>query len=238
MKRLMLVGAGGCGREVASMVRHLNQADPTWDILGFLDDNPAIEGQIVSGTVVLGPIEMLRDFPDAYCACCVAEPWTKMQLVERAGSLGARWATLVHHTAVVMDTASLGEGCILLPHSAVTTDACLGRHVHLNYHSAAGHDSYLGDYVTLSSFVDITGHVRLETGVFVGSGASVLPEKTVGEHAVVGAGAVVTKDIPPRAIVMGIPARVTRERQLLGPSEETATPHAASTPTSDGDSCR
>ena len=50
----------------------------------------------------------------------------------------------------------------------------------------------------------------IKKGASIGSGATILANLTVGEQAIVGAGSVVTKDVPPRAIVAGNPARVIR----------------------------
>ena len=220
MKPLLLIGAGGCGREVAAMLRHTNNVQPRWEILGFLDDSAALQGQLIDGHRVLGGVGALGNYRDAYCACCVADPIVRMKVVQRANRFGVRWATLMHHSSIVMDTAMIEEGCILLPFSAVTTNAHLGKHVQVNYHSSIGHDGRLGDYVTLSSFVDITGKVTLGMGVFVGSGASVLPGMTVGEHAIVGGGALVHRDVPARTVAVGVPARVIRERNIDVPMED------------------
>ncbi len=214
MKPLLLIGAGGWGREVAAMLCHTNRTDPRWDLLGFVDDSAALRGSCVDGHPVIGDVEALRDYPDAYCACCVADPAIRMDLVRRAGRFDLRWATLVHHSAIIMDTAAVAEGCIMMPFSAVTAGARLGKHVHVNYHSSIGHDGRLGDYCTLSSYVDVTGKVTLGTGVFVGSGASLLPGVTVGDHAIIGGGALVNRDVPARTVAVGVPARVIRERSI------------------------
>lgn len=215
MNQLILIGAGGFGREVAAMVEHTNAAEPRWEVIGYVDDDPALHGTVINGMPVLGGLEVLSGHPEALCTCCVADPVTKRSLVMRAGQLGATWATLVHHTAVVMPSATIGEGCALLPFTAVTANACLGRHVHVNYHSAVGHDGRLGDYVTLSSYVDVTGRADLGEGVFVGSGASILPGLSVGAYAIVGGGALVNRDIPPRTVAVGVPARIIKERPIV-----------------------
>jgi acetyltransferase-like isoleucine patch superfamily enzyme len=56
------------------------------------------------------------------------------------------------------------------------------------------------------SFCDITGNVKLERGVFLGSHVTIHQGKTIGEHAVVGMGSVVLADIAPNSVVAGNPA--------------------------------
>jgi len=57
----------------------------------------------------------------------------------------------------------------------------------------------------------IRGTVRIEADAWICAGAIILPNVTIGEQALVGAGAVVTKNVPPRTVVVGNPARILRE---------------------------
>jgi sugar O-acyltransferase (sialic acid O-acetyltransferase NeuD family) len=227
VEQLLLIGAGGCGREVAALVQHTNRITRAWKVLGYLDDDPALQGTEVGGLPVLGGLEAIASYPEARCLCCVADPMARAQLVARAGPLGARWAIFVHHTALVIDGATMGEGCIVYPFAALTVDSQLGAHVHVQCYSAVGHDSHVGDCVSLAAYVDVSGHVTIGEAAFVGSSTSLLPGVKVGAQAVVGAGSVVSKDVPDRAIAEGVPARVTGERDAGSQLEPPAADPAA-----------
>jgi sugar O-acyltransferase (sialic acid O-acetyltransferase NeuD family) len=212
LNKLLLIGAGGFGRDVAGMVQHGNQTVPAWDLVGFLDDNDRLWGALIDGVPVLGGLDVASAYPDAYLVCCVADPLAREGLVARASQERHRWATVIHPTAVVLSSASVGEGCIICPHSAVKAGAVLGAHVHVNSHCSIGHEAELADFVTLSPQAVITGQAKLGIGAFVGASATVLPRVTVGTHAVIGAGAVAIHDVAARTTVVGVPAHPLQRR--------------------------
>ncbi len=95
------------------------------------------------------------------------------------------------------------------------------------------HFSYIGD-ATVGEHVNIAAgtitcnydgvqknHTHIGDGAFIGSDTMLVAPVTVGEYAVTGAGSVVNRDVPPGAVVVGVPARVLRTRQPLdGSSKE------------------
>jgi sugar O-acyltransferase (sialic acid O-acetyltransferase NeuD family) len=208
-ERIVIVGAGGFGREVCAWIRDILalRSDETTTIAGFLDENPsALDGFDIPYTVIGDPRKYMPRESDVFVSA-VGKPVIRMKLATALRDRGARFMTLVHPTAIVGTGCVLGEGAILCPYSIVTEHASLGDFVMLNVHATVGHDAVLRDGCTLSGHCDITGGVRLGRGVFAGSHAVVLPGVAVGDFAVLGAGSVVVQDVPADVTVMGVPAR-------------------------------
>ena len=213
MERLVIVGAGGFGREVFSMIQDINRIRRTWNVLGFLDDNlHALDG-FSSYPPILGPVTHYPNLQNPSVTCAVGSPKTRKQLVQSLNTYDVRWASIIHPTAHVGLVSTLGEGCILCIRSTLTVNVRVGNHVHINCMADAGHDASIDDYCTLSGHVDICGHTVLETGVFLGSHAAVLPGVRLGAWATLGAGSVAVSDVPSGKTVFGVPAKAIYTRQ-------------------------
>lgn len=208
MKQLVIIGAGGFGREVLDWARESEAHGRDWIVKGFLDDNPrALDGR---GTDVplLGSVAAYVPAADDVFVCAMGNIAAKRRCVGAVLARGGVFVRVIHRTAVVSPSAKLGTGVILCPCAIVTAGARLGDFVAVNLHSSVAHDARVGDWCQLHCHVDITGGVTLGEAVLVGSHASILPGMTVGAGAVVGAGATVTRDVAPGATVHGPVARV------------------------------
>jgi sugar O-acyltransferase (sialic acid O-acetyltransferase NeuD family) len=210
---LLLLGAGGLARETLELVRAVNRQEPTWDVVGVLDDDPARHGTAVGGAVVIGATDAAREHPDALVCACVAspeDPLRRLRLVARLDLAPERYATLVHPAAVVPASATLGPGCVLHATTVLTADITLGAHVVVMPAVVMTHDDVIGDGVTFGAGARLAGGVAVQRGAYVGSGALVREGVTVGEGAVVGMGAVVTRSVPAGETWAGVPARRLR----------------------------
>ena len=206
MKELIIVGAGGCGREVLQWVKDINRDSKQWSIKGFIDDNLNALEKINCSHQVIGTIKDWTPSKEEVFACGLGNPATKLVVVEQLKSKGAVFTSIIHRSSIIADNAVIGEGVIIYPNAFVSCNTKIGSFVTLLM-SAVGHDAAIGDYTTISAFCDITGYVNVGQGVFMGSHVTIIPNMIIGDGAYLGAGSVVVTPIKPNIKVMGNPAR-------------------------------
>ena len=223
---LLLVGAGGFAREAVEVVRAINERHPTWRLLGFLDDDAALHGTEVDGIPVLGDLAQIQRYPEALVAVCIGNPgnyFSRKRVVRRLGLPPSRYATLIHPSAVVPPTATIGPGSILLALVVATTAIHVGAHVAMMPAVVLTHDDIVGDFATLGAGVQLAGRVHVGEGAYVGAGVNVREDCSVGAWALVGMGSLVTRNVPAGEVWHGTPARFRRALEVPSDVEEKAT---------------
>lgn len=207
---LVVVGAGGFGRETLDVAKAMNAASgqPVWNILGVVDDDPSelnLQRLADRDVAHLGPVS---GFPaDAKAAIGIGLPAARRSVRAELQARGIEFATLIHPTAVVGSQVRIGSGGIVCADVSVGTNATLGDQVHLNAHAVIGHDATLGDFVSINPNATVSGDCTIEAGVLIGAAAVILQGLIVGADATVGAAACATKNIHHDQVVKGVPAR-------------------------------
>lgn len=207
MKRLLIVGAGGFGREMSHWVRQHPDHGVRWTFGGFLDDNAAALDGFSRDPGVVGTIRDYAPSAGDLLVCALGLPRPKKAVVEALLARGAEFLTFVHPAATIGGHVTLGEGTVVCPGAVLSSDIRIGRFVTINLCATVCHDAHVGDYSTLSCHVDITGFCKVGEGVFLGSHAGMIPKAAVGDWALVGAGSMVMMPVPPGSTVMGVPAK-------------------------------
>ena len=209
MKDLIIFGASGFGREVAWLVERINEVEPTWDFLGFLDDNKEIQGSEINGYKVLGRSDDVTKYTDAYFICAVGASKVREKIIDHLKQLypNIKFTTLIDPSVEMSRMVSVGEGTIICAHTILTVNISIGSHVIINLDCTIGHDAVLEDFVTLYPSVNVSGATKIGKGVELGTGTQIIQGKTIGDYSIVGAGAVVVKDVPAGCTAVGSPAK-------------------------------
>lgn len=205
MKELIIVGASGFGREMIKYINDINFIEPTWQIKGFIDDNPDALNGIECDYKIIGSIKDWQPSGEAYI-CALAFPKVKRKIVEMLMERGAEFATLIHPSVSLHPHCTVGYGSILTPNSVVSANASVGNFASI-LGSNVAHDAHVGDYATLSGKCAVNGHAQIGSMAYLGCGVLVAPSKKIGEGAEVGIGSVVISNVKAGAKVFGNPAR-------------------------------
>lgn len=206
MKRCLVVGAGGFGREMLSWALQVVQGE--WSIAGFLDRNPAALAARNFPFGIVGDPDTWQPSEDDVFVAAIGDPETRLRVCTGLQSRGARFVTIVHPTVQLGLNARIGEGCVLAPFALVSVDAVVERFVAINHAGGVGHDVRVGEGSTISSYCDLMAGVEIGRCCYIGSHACILPGKKIGDYAKVGAGSSVVRNVKARVTVMGVPAQV------------------------------
>ena len=208
-KKLVIVGAGGFGREILYQLSEVNCQNDMYEILGFVDDTPELQGEIIKGYPVKGNLQWLIDYDSEICAViCIGNSKARKKVVERI-SFNPKiiFPIIIANDVRISDDVKFGKGCIICLSSILTVNVTVGDFVIVNLDSTIGHDAIIDDFVTLYPSVNVSGNVHIGCCTEIGTGSNIIQWKKIGENTIVGAGAVVIKDIPANCTAVGNPAK-------------------------------
>lgn len=217
-EKIVILGAGGLGREALEVVKQYNQqqvyASFKKGIIGFVDeDAQKIETEINRCPVY--DFDWLSKAKDIKAVCAIGNTEARRKVTLRAEKLGVEFTNVIHPNAQISDFATFGKGVIVCAGNIIAPNTQIGNHVYINMNCIVGHDAVLDDYVFLGPGVCVDGLCQVKEGAFIGTNASLIPGVTIGKWSVVGAGAVVLKDIPAYSVAVGVPAAVISSKKEI-----------------------
>jgi sugar O-acyltransferase (sialic acid O-acetyltransferase NeuD family) len=212
LQKVVILGAGGFGREVLDIFVAENRVSKKWEVLGFVDDNVELHDKVLNGYPVLGPFDWFTtiDPKEIKVIAAVGDNKVRRKVVEKAKELGLEFCSVIHPTVILTPFVRFGEGVIVTAGVIFTNQISVGNHVIINLDVTIGHDTVIEDFVNLNPGVHINGNNRIEEGAYIGSGAVTIQDISIGKWSIVGAGAVVVKNIPDNVLAVGVPAKVKK----------------------------
>jgi sugar O-acyltransferase (sialic acid O-acetyltransferase NeuD family) len=213
-RKILIYGAGGFAREVKDVVDAMEEAGKTVRCIGFLDDAVKNHGRTIYDVTVHGGADRIRDFAEQVeFLIGIGNPVAKKKIAEKIAGNGGRFAKAFHPAVVTSRYVEYEEGSIVTAGVILTNRIRVGRHVILNLDVTIGHDCVLEDFVTVAPGVHISGNVSIGEGSDIGTGAAIIQGVRIGRWSMIGAGAVVTKDLPDNCTAVGVPAKIIKTRE-------------------------
>ena len=215
IRKIAILGAGGFAREVAWLIRDINSVEPSYSFQGFVLSDLSKMGEHDSQDLLLGDYDWIDKNLGSIDALAIGigTPSVREKLATEAQERFPKieWPPLLHPTANLdRNSCVIGKGVILCAGVIGTVNLVLEPFCAVNLACTIGHEACIGQYSVLNPTVNISGGVKLGESVLVGTGAQILHYLRIGDGSTVGAGAVVTKDVPSGETVVGIPARPLR----------------------------
>lgn len=200
---LIIIGAGSLGVMTLDAALEMN----CYENIYFIDDSK--KDELIHGYKVIGGIEYLNTLDsDTDSIIAIANNEVRKKIAKKHK---LNYVNIIHPKAVVSQFAKIGLGNIILSHTSIDPNVELLNHVIVNKNNSIGHDSVINNYSQVSPGCSFGGFINLEEGVFIGLGTALIPGTKVGSWSTIGAGAVVTKDIPNNVTAVGVPAKIIKE---------------------------
>lgn len=211
MKKIIIIGAGGLGREVIWLINRINEAykqNPFWEIVGFVDDGIK-KSALVDGYPILGDVNSLLIYKETvYIACAIANTQIRKTIIQKLSSSPyLKFPNLVDPSVIISNTVKMGIGNVICAGSILTIHIDMQDFNIINPNCTLGHDTVLESYITIYPGSNISGNVSIGNQSELGTGMRIIQGKTIGREAVIGAGSIVIENIPSYCTAVGCPAK-------------------------------
>lgn len=196
MQKIIIVGAGGFGREVAWVIERVNQLRPQWEIAGFSDDDLSKAAQVTLIAPFLGCIAEVVEQPQGCCyICAIGSNQSRKRLMAQFATAGWEAVTIIDPSAVVASGVEIDAGSYVGVHSVISTGSQLGCGCIVNHNVTVGHDVIVGPYAQICPGVRVSGGCAIGEGALLGSNSCTIPGKKMGAWSTLGAGGVLLTDL-------------------------------------------
>ncbi|MGE6487378.1 acetyltransferase [Paenisporosarcina sp. NPDC076898] len=211
MKNLIIIGAGGFGRELLSYaIEIMEYGDCNWIVKGFIDDNLNAFNGIDTGYPILGTISEHKIEVNAVYVCAIGDGKFRLDIGRKFQKKGAEFINFIHPSAKIRERVKFGVGNIICPNSSINPDVTVGDFVLLNSNSGLAHDCVIGDGCSLMGGNSVNGNCTIGKCVFMGANSLIIPGRKIGDYVKISAGAVIFTNVKPGKTMIGNPAMILK----------------------------
>ena len=206
MKNLVIIGAGGFGREMFATAREAVGYGETFTVKGFLDGNPSALDGFSGYPEIIGTPETYQIEENDVFITALGSIAARRRCAAMIEERGGRFISVIHRSASIGPNVTVGDGSLVAHNVVLTADIKVGRHSCVFHGTVIGHDTVLDDFTHVYSLVSVGGNVHIAEGASVFPGARIVPRVEIGSGSTVGIGSAVVRDVAPGITVFGVPA--------------------------------
>lgn len=210
MKHLLIIGARGWGREVYNMLPDCIGYGTEFVVKGFLDDKADALDGMPGYPPIIDSVENYEPQEDDVFTCALGDAHWKKHYTEIILDKGGKFINIIHKTASIDRNTTHGIGCIICAHVGISCDIKVGSFVTMQTYTIVGHDGFIGNYCHLGTRAFMSGNSVLGEVTTIQTNSIILPHVKVGNDCMVGAGAVVIKEVKDGVTVYGNPAKILK----------------------------
>jgi sugar O-acyltransferase (sialic acid O-acetyltransferase NeuD family) len=207
MKNLVIIGAGGYGREVLNLAIHCNEINNNLNIKGFIDDNISALDNFQGYPPILSSIKDYKIENDDVFVCGIGNIQLKKELCSHILQLGGNFITLIHPSSRINQNSKIGNGVLVFMNSNISNDCIIDDFVTIQGYVGLGHDTIIGKWSHINTYTFTGGAVIIGDEVLLNTRSTILPKVKICSNAVVGACSLVVSNIKEPITVFGIPAK-------------------------------
>lgn len=198
MKDLIILGAGGAGWDIVSLVKAINNIQPEWNILGFLDDNKDLYDKSFCGVKIIGTIDDALHYPNAYFISSIANPNNRIirrRIWDRVKAFNLQFACLIHPSVVLYEDVCLSEGCVINANCVIGTGAIIGEDVHFGYACNIAHEVKIEAHTSFGTGVNISSGVDIGSDCYIGAGVTTTHDVKIENDTLIAIGSAVPRNL-------------------------------------------
>ena len=211
LKKIVIIGAGGQGKDILWTITDMNKASNVFDVVGFLDDDKKLHGKKINGYSILGGINWLSNKKKIGCVVAIGDSRIREIVVKKLKNLNVSFPIIIHPSVIMSEFVRVGKGTVIHAGTIIPPDTEIGNFVFINLRSQIGHDCKIKDFVSIMAGVNITGDTIIEKGAYIASGVTVRDDIKIGEWSVIGIGSVIGNDVKPYSLYLGNPGIFIRK---------------------------